>query len=187
MNFSKLKYLLLLTLTISLFASCGDDDVVVPPEGEVITTVQLTLTPTASSDVVNFTFTDLDGDGGNAPVITSESLAANTTYFGTLTFKNQSVTPEEDITEEIQEEAEEHQIFYATTLDGTTITYNDSDSDNNPIGLSTTFNTGDAGSGTLTITLRHEPNKLATGVMDGDLTNAGGETDIEVQFDFDIQ
>ena len=36
------------------------------------------------------------------------------------------------------------------------------------------------GHGQFTVTLRHEPDKSAQGVSAGDITNAGGETDIEV-------
>ena len=43
------------------------------------------------------------------------------------------------------------------------------------------------GSGTITVTLRHEPNKDAAGVSSGDIANAGGETDIEVTFNVEIQ
>jgi hypothetical protein len=32
------------------------------------------------------------------------------------------------------------------------------------------------------VTLRHEPDKGAAGVSGGDITNAGGDTDIEVTF-----
>jgi len=37
------------------------------------------------------------------------------------------------------------------------------------------------------VTLRHQPDKGAIGVSDGDITNAGGETDIEVLFDVIIE
>ena len=60
--------------------------------------------------------------------------------------------------------------------------YEDEDGDGNPIGLETTMITGDPSTGTLTVILRHEPDKNADGVSDGDITNAGGETDIEVDF-----
>jgi hypothetical protein len=39
----------------------------------------------------------------------------------------------------------------------------------------------------LKITLRHEPNKKASGVVGGSITNAGGETDIEVSFDVEVK
>ena len=62
-----------------------------------------------------------------------------------------------------------------------------SDADGNPIGLATTVTTGAASTGEFTVILRHEPMKDAQGVKDGDITNAGGETDIEVNFPVEIQ
>ncbi|MBF4984188.1 type 1 periplasmic binding fold superfamily protein, partial [Nonlabens mediterrranea] len=59
----------------------------------------------------------------------------------------------------------------------------DTDANGNPLGLDTTFTTGAAGTGTLTIVLRHEPLKP----NDGTLLNAGGETDVQVEFDLDVQ
>ncbi|MGB0425105.1 MAG: type 1 periplasmic binding fold superfamily protein, partial [Flavobacteriales bacterium] len=85
------------------------------------------------------------------------------------------------------EEDEEHQFFFSSDLTGATTSYSDMDSNGNPVGLSSVLQTNDAETGTLTITLRHEPNKEGTGVSDGDITNAGGETDIEVTFNVDIQ
>ena len=63
----------------------------------------------------------------------------------------------------------------------------DTDSNNRPVGLASRVTTGAAGSGTLTITLLHEPDKAASGVADGDPSNAGGATDIEVTFDVTVQ
>ena len=51
----------------------------------------------------------------------------------------------------------------------------------------TTLTTGEAGTGTLSIILRHEPAKDASGVSDGQIANAGGETDIEVSFNITIE
>jgi hypothetical protein len=53
-----------------------------------------------------------------------------------------------DITKEVEEEAEEHQLFFRTTgLTGMTIAYNDKDGNNRPIGLNNTVTTPTAGSG----------------------------------------
>jgi hypothetical protein len=41
--------------------------------------------------------------------------------------------------------------------------------------------------GSLTIILRHEPDKSAPGVSEGDIANAGGETDIQLNFELIIQ
>ena len=57
------------------------------------------------------------------------------------------------------------------------------DTDGNPLGVQTTMKTKDNSSDKLTLTLRHEPTKPNS----GDLASAGGETDIEVEFDVEIQ
>ena len=67
------------------------------------------------------------------------------------------------------------------------VAYGDTDSEGRPIGIVGTMTTNDAGTGTLTVTLRHEPAKDAAGVVDGDITNAGGETDVEAEFDLVVE
>ena len=186
MKFSiKYSWALLAVLFLA-FSSCKDDDPVEEPDEEVITNLNFVLTPTSGS-AVTMTFEDLDGDGGNAPTIVGGTLQANTVYTGAITLSNESETPAEDITEEIAEEDEEHQFFFAVSGVNATVAYTDADADGNPIGLATTITTGDASSGTMTVTLRHEPAKGADGVAGGDISNAGGETDIEVTFDVTIQ
>ena len=67
-------------------------------------------------------------------------------------------------------------------------TYIDVDGNGAPLGLAFTLTTVDADTeGDLTIILRHEPSKSADGVAGGDITNAGGETDIAVTFPFTIE
>lgn len=175
-------------LMAAAFASCTDDNEPDPVnEEELITTVKMTFTDNTGGVKV-FSFTDLDGDGPDAPVIENDTLSANTNYAVTVVFLNESENPAEDITEEVKEEGEEHQVFYdiANTLN-LSYTYNDADTKGRPIGLLNSFITGDVSSGALKVTLRHEPNKTASGVVGGDITNAGGETDIEVEFDVVIE
>ena len=82
----------------------------------------------------------------------------------------------------------QHQFFFVVSSGlGLQINYDDTDANSYPIGLKNTAVAGAAGAGTLEVVLRHEPNKSATGVSDGDITNAGGDTDIEVTFDVTIQ
>jgi len=176
---------LLLTATIIL-SGCEKDDPVVVNEEEVITTLNYTLT-SANGAVTTLSFQDLDGDGGNAPTITGGTLAANQTYTGSLTLLNETEEPAESITEEIEAEDAEHQFFFQSDISGLTVAYADQDADGNPVGLSSTLTTGAAASGTVTIILRHEPVKSADGVSEGDITNADGETDIEVEFPVDVQ
>jgi hypothetical protein len=166
--------------------SCSDDDdVVIINEEELITTVELELTNTADpTNQVIFTYTDIDGDGPGAAVQNVVgTINANATYEGNITFLNESVSPVEVITNEVIEEDDEHEVFYITTTAGVSITKDDADGNGNPLGVETTFSTGAAGNGNLTIVLRHLPNKP----NDGTLTGAGGETDIEVTFAFNVQ
>jgi hypothetical protein len=169
------------------FAGCVKDDPTIPNQEEVITTLIYTLTPDNGGNAVVLSFRDLDGDGGNAPVITTGILTTNTTYTALLELQNEAAEPTESITDEIEEEAEEHQFFFQTTLNDLEVIYDDQDADGNPIGLTTTVTTGNSDAGTITIILKHEPNKSAAGVINGDITNAGGETDIEVTFGVDVQ
>ena len=92
-----------------------------------------------------------------------------------------------NFTIEVEEEGDEHQVFYQLLSSLGTVTYTDTDVNGNPIGLSFTLTTGNSGgSGNLTVTLRHKLNKTATGVTAGDITNAGGSTDAEVSFPIQV-
>ena len=171
-------------LTLAMLG-CSDDDTTpeIINEDELITTVILTLTPDSGDQVV-LTTIDLDGDGPDEPVTTVVgSFSENTQYQGAVRFLNETETPAEEITDEVVEEADEHQVFY-TVGEGLNITttYLDSDSNGNPLGVSITLETGEASSGSLTVTLRHEPVKPNDG-----LDSAGGETDISTSFDVSIQ
>ena len=182
-----LKITLLSVLCLLFITSCDDDDPEIVDPVELITTLNYTLTPDGGGTAKVFSFQDLDGDGGMDPAISFEALEANTVYSGTLELLDESSDPSESISDEVREEDDEHQVFFSSSLSDVSIEYNDSDGSGFPLGLSSTLTTGAAGSGTLTIILRHEPAKDASGVSDGDITNAGGETDIEVQFNLDVQ
>lgn len=184
----KLSLLITLFSTILIFTACKKDPEDVNEE-EVITTLLYTLTPDGGGTPVILSFRDLDGEDGNDPVVMGGTLAANQNYSGALELLNESESPAEDITEEIEEEDDEHQFFFESTVNGLSVAYDeeDVDGDGNPVGLKTKLTTGSAGSGTLKVTLKHMPEKSASGVADGDISNAGGNTDIEVQFDIDVQ
>ncbi|CAM3436846.1 type 1 periplasmic binding fold superfamily protein [Zobellia roscoffensis] len=184
----KIKLLSAMLLAGSLFISCSDDDDSTPAivnEEELITTVKVTLSPEGDGADITLQLQDLDGDGSDKPVYTvSGSLAANTVYDGSIVLLNETESPAENITLEVEEEGDEHQFFYTvgTGLDLTT-EYADLDEDGNPLGIEFTVTTGEASTGTLTFTLRHEPKKP----NDDTLNDAGGETDVEASFDIEIE
>ena len=181
-----MKFLSTAIFASALIFSCSSDDDSTPEpvlEEEVITTMTITLTADGQADVILQT-QDLDGDGPDLPVVTvSGDLSENTMYSGSIVLLNETEDPAENITEEIEEEALEHQFFYTigNGLDAET-DYNDADSDGNPIGLDFVLSTNSVSSGSITFTLRHEPTKPNMGIED-----AGGETDIEATFDIAIQ
>ena len=177
---------LVLVATIS---ACGSEDPTPTNDNELITTVNLTFTNNGMTDeVVTASFRDVDGPGGEDPVITDAQLNANSSYTLNVQFLNDSGGPVENITEEIVSEGLDHQVFYV--IGGTanlSYSYGDQDSQGNPIGITGTLTTGAAGNGTLRIILLHNPVKSASGVANGDIGNAGGEEDIRVQFNIRTQ
>lgn len=183
----------ILRLTIILMAvimaSCSNDDdnnAVPVNEEEIITTLKVTLTPIGGGTAVTLQSRDLDGDGPNAPVITvtGGDLVAGTTYNGVITLLNETENPPENITTEVEEEAEEHQFFFIPSAGLDAIfTYSNFDSNGNPLGTQFKLEAVSASTGSVNFVLRHEPNKP----NDGTLANAGGETDISVTFDVTIQ
>ncbi len=180
---TKLKSIFLMAILVATSISCtDDDDPIAVDEEETITTMNVTLSTAGSADIV-LQSRDLDGDGPEPPVISVANLAANTTYAGSIELLNETADPAEDITVEVAEEDDEHQFFFSTGGAISQVTYDDEDGDGNPIGLSFVLTTGDAGSGTLQITLRHEPKKP----NDGSLADAGGETDIAQTFTVTVE
>ena len=198
-----------LLATILLASGCGDDDVTNPDiinEVEVFTTVIITLTPQAGGDPIVASFRDDDGDGGNAPTVDPITLQNGTTYTATLTFLNELPDEAVDMTEEVEEESDEHQVFFTgdavqgpasnSTNSVVTHAYADQDDGNLPIGLSNTFTTTAVGTGDMTITLRHLPELndtavkvagLADIVANGSISDLPGDSDISATFTITVQ
>lgn len=197
-----IKLMSLLALSATIFTGCSDDDDSIPEQvnqEEVVTTMNVTLTG-PSGNVVTLKSYDSDGDGPKAPVITvSGPLAANTIYSGDVELLNETEKPVENTTLEIMKENDEHQFFFSnsdalevsfayadTENDYDDDTTND-DEDADPVGILFTLSTVDVSSGTVSIVLIHQPEKDASGVAQGDITNAGGEEDFVATFPITIQ
>lgn len=200
------KFLAMFFVGALVLTSCSDDDDNPDPgtEEEVITTMTVTLTETGGTDTVTLNFFDEDGeDGPTSPVVSVEgTLKASTTYNGTILLENETEDPAEVVNEEIEREADEHQFFYFVPENeddlGITIAYTDKESDyenaegnlfesENPVGITFTVTTTDqTGDSKLRVVLIHEPVKDAQGVVEGDITNAGGSPDIDWTFDISV-
>lgn len=174
-------------LVMALFiAGCKKDkmDVENPSpveqEEELITTLKLTFSDASGVETDKvFKFVDLDGDGGNAPIVDDIELTKNVTYNVDIEVLNESENPAEDITAEILAENSDHLFCFSAS--GIDLSINRTDSDGKyEVGLKSEWITGIAASGTVTVALKHQP-----GVKNG-MCNVG-ETDIEVSFKTIIQ
>lgn len=201
MTFFKKASLTVLLMTFFTFSSCSKDDDVPDEENdlEVITDVTLVFINTLdSSDVVKVLAQDPDGIGvEELQIVDQINLDADTTYTLTLEVMNNLEEPGESITEEIEEEGAEHQVFFSFSnnafsdplgngnIDNANdpINYNDLDENENPIGISTNWSTASTTltGGTFTIRLQHQPDikTESTGANDGD-------TDFELEFVLNI-
>ena len=198
-NIFKLNIFLYSLLSLVIFTACEDDDVVPEEEEEmeVITDVTLIFTSDAGA-VVTASAQDPDGEGVQELVVLDEiQLQAGTNYTLTFDIMNNLETPGEDIGDEIAEEDDEHQIFFAWTegafsnptgngnIDNASdpVNYNDADGNGNPLGLNTSWTAGDpTTAASFTVRLQHQPDvKTSTsGANDGD-------TDFELQFRLTIE
>ena len=189
-------------------AACGGD--VENPgeenENEVITTVTLIFTSLGDGSKIVASFSDPDGDGGTAPTTDDITLSANTTYATEVKFLNELESPAEDITLEVDEESDVHQVFFtgsavqgpATGTNASAVVehlYNDTDANGYPVGLDNTIETIATGSGDLVLTLRHMPpindSPVKNGTLAADLANSGigalpGDTDASVTFNLTV-
>ena len=111
-----LKSLAVAIFVTLLFISCSNNDT--PEqinEEEVITTMTVTLAPNGGGTSITLQTRDLDGDGPNAPEVTvSGNLVTGVTYNGTIVLLNETESPAENITEEVEEESLVHQFFYTS-------------------------------------------------------------------------
>jgi hypothetical protein len=151
-------------------------------EEENITTVKVTLTPVTGGTAQTFTWKDVDGPGGNAPIIDQIVLPASIPSTCSLQFLDESKTPAVDITPEIIAEGTDHQVYYEATGVSVTVTSLNSDANSLPLGNTSFWGNSGAGNGSMKITLKHKPGAKKA----GDAVTVG-ETDIEVTFPVKIQ
>lgn len=193
-----LTFLFLLGLTFSL-VSCGKDDPVPELDQEVITDVTLTFTEvdeSGNSIGASMDYVASSGDGlslgGELEIDIINGLESGKSYRLEITAYNGIA--EEDITEEIEEESDEHQFYFlGSAFVGTSsfmeYTYEDSDINGHPIGLMGIVKVDDnllSNSGKIRLVLRHGLDKAYAGAENPHWENyaqAGGESDLDLSFD----
>ncbi len=164
-------------LALSL-AGCKKDNTT---EQEVITTVVVHLTAADGSYNQEFEWNDPDGAGGNNPAIDNIVLPSGKTYSCQIRVYDRSKTPEVDIAAEIKAENTAHLFVYIPDGVDIIVTPTDTDDNGKPFRIATNWAAGAPSVGSMTILLKHEPDKNAA---NPDLT---GETDFEVAFPVRIQ
>lgn len=204
-KFQKFGMYALMFSALSLTACSKDDDDNhddEPPHEhgqEMITDVTLTFVNTNDpTDVVVARAQDPDGEGvADIEVLDAIELTMDATYVMTVEVENTLETPAEDISHEIEHEADEHQFFYAFTnnafsnptgdgnIDNASdpVNYIDFDENGNPLGLETEWVAGATvlEDGEFRIRLQHQPDEK-TSTSGANV----GDTDIDLTFELHI-
>ena len=198
------KYSLLFIFILLFVFSCSKGEPVVVHEHEVFTRVVLEVKKDVEQNYKKYTFEvdghddhghddhddhgDEDHDDDHGDEHMEIELDTNSTYHVGIFFYNDS-DPEnvEDVTLEIIEEADVHQVFYEMTeISGFSISAapNDiKDSNGNPLFLKTNWTTTSETSGDVVAYLIHE----ATSKTGSTRADFGGATDVQIEFEVHVE
>ena len=172
----------ILSLLLLLMACKKEEQVVDPPlpENEMLTTLSLLLISSDNADTVTSIWRDLTPNDTNLPdtSLALLNLKDSTLYRAELAFSDETKSPVEDITAEVQTRANYHRIFYypSTSL-GSNFNVNITDFDTNSpplaLGLTSNFQTFQSSNGVLRVVLKHQPNgkdgSFEPGTIDADV------------------
>jgi hypothetical protein len=197
-NILKLVVFPFVIFTMAFLSGCNDDDPEREDTPEMITKATLTFTPDAGTPVV-VTATDPDGEGvQDISVDGPINLEANKSYTLSISLINELAQPSDpayNITQEVEEEGDEHMLFFEWTNNLFTdpagngnvdnrnddVNYEDQDANSQPLGLETLWIAGGASSGTFRVVLKHQP-----GLKTGTSGSSTGETDLDITFAINI-
>ncbi|MDG1291466.1 MAG: hypothetical protein P8N91_03670 [Flavobacteriaceae bacterium] len=198
-----IKPIIALFLFVLIFACSKDEDPEPAHEEEIVTLVTLEVSKVGSSETIKYNFEveghdhddheeeeeeddDHDDHDGEHTEI---ELEANSSYNVSMFIYNDTDPNNiKNITQEIIEEKDEHQVFYAITdeLSGFSIepaSDDTVDSNGNSLYIKTTWTTTGETSGDVVGYLIHEPTQK-TGTT---RTDFGGATDFEIDFEVHVE
>jgi hypothetical protein len=196
-----IKPIITLILFVFIFSCSKDEDPEPASEEELITLVTLEVTKVGSSTPIKYNFEVEGHDHGEEDheeeddhddhdgEHTEIELEANSSYNVSMFIYNDTDPNNiENITLEIIEEKDEHQVFYAITdeLSGFSIVSSsddNKDSSGKPLFIKTTWTTTGETSGDVVGYLIHEPTSK-TGSTRNDF---GGATDFEIEFEVHVK
>ncbi|MEL6348504.1 MAG: hypothetical protein AAFV53_35685 [Myxococcota bacterium] len=163
----------------------------------LITAVDLSFTAASDGSNVVYRWSDAEDDG--SPEIDDIVLVDGEAYDLEVFFYNELEEPVEDVTPDILDQGDEHQIFFTGSAVESDIVdhgYEDEDSKGLPLGLDNVMDSVVAGNGDLTIILQHLPEEndsptktegLEDQVANGGIGSIGGDTDVSATFNLTVE
>ncbi|MEB2778064.1 hypothetical protein SYJ56_22315 [Algoriphagus sp. D3-2-R+10] len=194
MNTTNKLYLIALAVVSFAFSSCDSEDPVPENDGELITDVTLTFqeideSGNAVGSAFDFTASDSEGiEIGSAPDVETVTLTKGKTYQMSIEVYNSIA--EEDITEEIQEESDEHQFYFlgSAFVGSPIMSYEYDDEGGISLGLKGIVTVDEnpvSNNANMQILLRHDLDKNFPGASNPNFVEyaqAGGESDLDITF-----
>jgi hypothetical protein len=198
-SLTRWSFAVLSIATLSFISGCDDDDPKKEDTPELITKATLTFTPSAGGAAVVVTATDPDGEGvQDIEVDGPINLEDAKSYTLSIALINELANPsdpEYNITEEVEEEGDEHMFFFSWTNDvfsdpsgngnvdsrDDDVNYEDEDNTGLPLGLVTSWTTASTSTGKFRVILKHQPD-----LKSESSTSSTGETDLDIEFDINI-
>jgi hypothetical protein len=187
--------------TLIFLSSCDNKDPIPENIPELVTKLTLKFTPSGGGAAITVSATDPDGEGvQDIKVDGPINLLKGVQYTLSLELINGLYNPGDDgynITTEVEEEGDEHQFFFSfsegvfSSPAGTgnikdnaasstgSINYLDSDSGGLPIGIESSWTTGNAAASnkSFRVLLKHQPDVKAS-----TSTSLDGESDLDITF-----
>lgn len=183
MKTRKISILMMAILFVGVvFTSCKNDDDVTPEphnHEEEITRVSLVFTKVGASTSETYNY-KVEEDAAKADKI---MLDKNATY--TVKFEVYNDEENENVTEEIQKEDDEHLICFTPSTTALKIQRTDKDENGKEVGLMSSWTTMDASTGKVEVNLRHQEGTIKSSQATENCN--AGSTDAKVSFDYEIK